>query len=93
MQEPQYYLSDYYYLLQVVIEELQLRLFLLSSGVIAVVIFLGVSLSAVTARVLYRRKGTCPSQEVKRVKADDGPELAFSSSQNGPSENQKEFFI
>ncbi|KAM9345307.1 contactin-associated protein-like 4 [Symphorus nematophorus] len=65
----------------------------LIGGVIAVVIFVTVSALAIMARVLYRRKGTCQSQEVKTVKAEDSPELAFSSSQNGPSENQKEYFI
>lgn len=48
---------------------------------------------AVMARVLYRRKGTFQSQEVKTVKPEDGPELAFGGSQNGPSEHQKEYFI
>uniref|UniRef100_A0A8C9ZLS2 Contactin associated protein like 3 n=1 Tax=Sander lucioperca TaxID=283035 RepID=A0A8C9ZLS2_SANLU len=68
----------------------------LIGGVIAVVIFVTVSALAIMARVLYRRKGTCQSQEVKTVKPEDSPELAFSSqtsSQNGPSENQKEYFI
>ena len=60
---------------------------------IAVVIFVTVSALAIMARVLYRRKGTCQSQDVKTVKAEDSPELAFSSSGNGPSENQKEYFI
>nr|XP_046258659.1 contactin-associated protein-like 4 [Scatophagus argus] len=66
----------------------------LIGGVIAAVIFVSVSALAVMARVLYRRKGTCRSQEVKTVKTEDKPELAFSGSQNGPSENQqKEYFI
>lgn len=68
----------------------------LIGGVIAVAIFVTVSALAVMARVLYRRKRTCQSQEVKTVKPEDSPELAFSSqtsSQNGPSENQKEYFI
>ncbi|KAL7384093.1 hypothetical protein ABVT39_023995 [Epinephelus coioides] len=68
----------------------------LIGGVIAVVIFVTVSALAVMARVLYRRKGTCQSQEVKTVKAEDSPELALrghASSQNGPSESQKEYFI
>lgn len=54
---------------------------------IAAVIFVAVSLSAVAARVLYRRKDSGPRQQVKAVRADDGPEL------NGRSETQKEFFI
>ncbi|XP_059215392.1 contactin-associated protein-like 4 [Centropristis striata] len=68
----------------------------LIGGVIAVVIFVTVSALAIMARVLYRRKGTCQSQEVKTVKPEDSPELPFTSqtsSQNGPSENQKEYFI
>ena len=64
-----------------------------SAGVIAVVIFVVLSALAVMARVLYRRKGTFQSQEVKTVKPEDGPELAFGGSQNGPSEHQKEYFI
>lgn len=63
------------------------------AGVIAVVIFVGASALAIMARVLYRRKGTCQSQDVKAVRSEDSPEMAFSSSQNGPSENQKEYFI
>lgn len=54
---------------------------------IAAVIFVAVSLSAVAARVLYRRKDSGPRQQVKTVRADDGPEL------DGRSETQKEFFI
>ncbi|XP_074503500.1 contactin-associated protein-like 4 isoform X1 [Sebastes fasciatus] len=68
----------------------------LIGGVIAAVVFVTVSALAVMARVLYRRKGTCQSQEVKTAKPEDNPELAFSSrtgSQNGPNENQKEYFI
>lgn len=64
-----------------------------AAGLIAVVIFVAVSALAIMAHVLYRRKGTCRNQAVKTVKAEDSPELAFSSSQNGPSENQKEYFI
>ncbi|XP_034537061.1 contactin-associated protein-like 4 [Notolabrus celidotus] len=65
-------------------------------GVIAVVIFVTVSALVVMARVLYRRKGTCQNQETKTVKPEDSPELAFSSqtsTQNGLSENQREYFI
>ncbi|XP_034753731.1 contactin-associated protein-like 4 [Etheostoma cragini] len=68
----------------------------LIGGVIAVVIFVTVSALAIMARVLYRRKGTCQGQEVKTVKPEDSPERALSSqtsSQNGPSDNQKEYFI
>uniref|UniRef100_A0A3B4FLS3 Contactin-associated protein-like 4 n=1 Tax=Pundamilia nyererei TaxID=303518 RepID=A0A3B4FLS3_9CICH len=66
------------------------------SGVIAVVIFVTVSSLAIMARFLYRRKCTCQRQEVKTVKPEDNPELPFRSritSQNGPTENQKEYFI
>uniref|UniRef100_A0AAQ6IU35 Contactin associated protein like 3 n=1 Tax=Anabas testudineus TaxID=64144 RepID=A0AAQ6IU35_ANATE len=68
----------------------------LIGGVIALVIFVTVSALAIMARILYRRKGTCQNQEVKTVKPADSPELPFSSqtcSHNGPSENQKEFYI
>ncbi|KAK5854293.1 hypothetical protein PBY51_015377 [Eleginops maclovinus] len=59
----------------------------LIGGVIAVVIFVTVSALAVTARVLYRRKGTCQNQEVKPVKPED-------SLQSGvQSENQREYFM
>ncbi|XP_041867089.1 contactin-associated protein-like 4 [Melanotaenia boesemani] len=67
----------------------------LIGGVIAVVIFVSVSALAILARFLYRRKGTCRSQDVKTVKPEDAPGLPFSnqsSSQNGPTENQKEYF-
>uniref|UniRef100_A0A668T4E3 Contactin associated protein like 3 n=1 Tax=Oreochromis aureus TaxID=47969 RepID=A0A668T4E3_OREAU len=68
----------------------------LIGGVIAVVIFVTVSALAIMARFLYRRKCTCQRQEVKTVKPEDNPELPFRSritSQNGPTENQKEYFI
>uniref|UniRef100_A0A3Q1AZ66 Contactin associated protein like 3 n=1 Tax=Amphiprion ocellaris TaxID=80972 RepID=A0A3Q1AZ66_AMPOC len=68
----------------------------LIGGGIAVVIFVTLSALAVMARFLYRRKGSSQSQEGKTVKPEDGPELPFSSqtsSQNGPTENQKEYFI
>nr|XP_020457518.1 contactin-associated protein-like 4 [Monopterus albus] len=68
----------------------------LIGGVIALVIFVIVSALAIMARVLYRRKGSCQSQEVKPVKPEDGPELPFNSrngSRNGPSDSQKEYFI
>ncbi|XP_071335931.1 contactin-associated protein-like 4 [Trachinotus anak] len=68
----------------------------LIGGVIAVVIFVTVSALVITARLLYRRKGLCQSQEIKTVQPEDSPELPFSSqssSHNGPSESQKEYFI
>ncbi|XP_028982917.1 contactin-associated protein-like 4 isoform X2 [Betta splendens] len=64
------------------------------SGVIALVIFVTASASAVVGRILYSRKGTCQSQDIK---AEDGSERPFSSradsSRYGVSEKQKEFFI
>ncbi|XP_071402445.1 contactin-associated protein-like 4, partial [Centroberyx affinis] len=68
----------------------------LIGGVIAVVIFVTVSALAVTARFLYRRKGTFQSQEVRGVKPEDSSELPFSSqanAHNGPNDNQREYFI
>uniref|UniRef100_A0A665TI74 Uncharacterized protein n=1 Tax=Echeneis naucrates TaxID=173247 RepID=A0A665TI74_ECHNA len=65
-------------------------------GVIAVVIFVTVSASAVMARFLCRSKGMCQSGEIKTVKPEDSPELPFSSQSSpriGPSESQKEYFI
>ncbi|XP_068423350.1 contactin-associated protein-like 4 [Clinocottus analis] len=65
-------------------------------GVIAAVIFVGVSALAVAARVLYRRKGACRRQEVKAAPPEESPESpppAAFSRQTGPSENQREYFI
>lgn len=69
----------------------------LIGGVIALVIFVTLSALAIMARLLYRRKWTCRSEDVKTVKPDDCPELPFSSQNNshssGSSENHKEYFI
>ncbi|KAM4605012.1 contactin-associated protein-like 4 [Polymixia lowei] len=68
----------------------------LIGGVIAVVIFATVSVLAIIARYLYRRKETYQSQDVKGVKPEDSPEFPFNSqadSQNVPRENPKEYFI
>ncbi|KAM4591135.1 contactin-associated protein-like 4 [Odontesthes bonariensis] len=68
----------------------------LIGGVIAVVIFVMVTALAILARFLYRRKGTCRSQEVKTVKPEDTPGPPFGSqtgSQHGPTESQKEYYI
>ncbi|KAM4605720.1 contactin-associated protein-like 4 [Polymixia lowei] len=68
----------------------------LIGGVIAVVIFATVSVLAIIARYLYRRKETYQSQDVKGVKPEDSPEFPFNSpadSQNVPRENTKEYFI
>lgn len=54
---------------------------------IAAVIFVAVSLFAVAARVLYRRKDSGSRQQVKAVRGEDGLEL------NGHSQTQREFFI
>uniref|UniRef100_A0A3B4B8Y0 Uncharacterized protein n=1 Tax=Periophthalmus magnuspinnatus TaxID=409849 RepID=A0A3B4B8Y0_9GOBI len=67
------------------------------AGVIALVIFVTLSALAIMGRLLYRKKWTCRSEDVKTVKPDDCPELPFSSQNNshstGSSENQKEYFI
>uniref|UniRef100_A0A8C6NNF0 Contactin associated protein like 3 n=1 Tax=Nothobranchius furzeri TaxID=105023 RepID=A0A8C6NNF0_NOTFU len=66
----------------------------LIGGLIAVVIFGIVSALVILARFLYRRRGTCQNQEVKKQR--DNPGLAFTnktSSQNGLAESQKEYFI
>uniref|UniRef100_A0AAV2JJW8 Contactin-associated protein-like 4 n=1 Tax=Knipowitschia caucasica TaxID=637954 RepID=A0AAV2JJW8_KNICA len=68
----------------------------LIGGVIALVIFVTLSASAIIARFLYRRKWMCRSEDAKTVKPDDCPELPFSSHNSqstGSSENQKEYFI
>uniref|UniRef100_A0A3B4B5B2 Uncharacterized protein n=1 Tax=Periophthalmus magnuspinnatus TaxID=409849 RepID=A0A3B4B5B2_9GOBI len=69
----------------------------LIGGVIALVIFVTLSALAIMGRLLYRKKWTCRSEDVKTVKPDDCPELPFSSQNNshstGSSENQKEYFI
>ncbi|XP_071342570.1 contactin-associated protein-like 4 isoform X2 [Trachinotus anak] len=63
------------------------------SGVIAVVIFVTVSVLAITARFLCSRKETYRNQEVKAAQPEDGHEFSQADSQSAPSENQKEFFI
>nr|XP_040035072.1 contactin-associated protein-like 4 isoform X2 [Gasterosteus aculeatus aculeatus] len=63
----------------------------LIGGGIAVAIFVTVSALAVTARVLYRGKGTCRRPAGKTAKPDDGDGGA--GSRGGPSENQREYFI
>ncbi|KAF3857883.1 hypothetical protein F7725_011084 [Dissostichus mawsoni] len=49
------------------------------SGVIAVVIFVIVSVLAITARFLYRRKETYRNQEVKGVKQEDSQDFHFNN--------------
>lgn len=61
------------------------------AGGIAVAIFVTVSALAVTARVLYRGKGTCRRPAGKTPKPDDGDGGA--GSRGGPGENQREYFI
>lgn len=66
------------------------------AGVIAVVIFVIVTVLAVAARLLYRRKETYRNQEVKGVKQEDSQDFPFNNqadSQNASGENQKEYFI
>ncbi|XP_056247284.1 contactin-associated protein-like 4 [Seriola aureovittata] len=69
----------------------------LIGGVIAVVIFVVVTVLAITARFLYRRKETYRNQEVKGVKQDDSQDFPFNNqttdSQNVSSESRKEYFI
>uniref|UniRef100_A0A8C3G2Y6 Contactin associated protein like 3 n=1 Tax=Cyclopterus lumpus TaxID=8103 RepID=A0A8C3G2Y6_CYCLU len=68
----------------------------LIGGLIAVVIFVTVSASAILARFLCSRKETFRNQEVKAAQPEDGHELPFSSqadSLSALSENQKEYFI
>ncbi|KAF3857884.1 hypothetical protein F7725_011085 [Dissostichus mawsoni] len=48
-------------------------------GVIAVVIFVIVSVLAITARFLYRRKETYRNQEVKGVKQEDSQDFHFNN--------------
>lgn len=60
------------------------------------VIFVIVTVLALTARFLYRRKETYQTQEVKVVKQEDSPDVPFNNHtdpQNPPSENPKEYFI
>uniref|UniRef100_A0A3B4WS01 Contactin-associated protein-like 4 n=1 Tax=Seriola lalandi dorsalis TaxID=1841481 RepID=A0A3B4WS01_SERLL len=65
--------------------------------VIAVVIFVVVTVLAITARFLYRRKETYRNQEVKGVKQDDSQDFPFNNqttdSQDVSSESRKEYFI
>ncbi|XP_010778059.1 contactin-associated protein-like 5, partial [Notothenia coriiceps] len=68
----------------------------LIGGVIAVVIFVVVTVLAITARFLYRRKETYRNQEVKGVKQEDSQDFHFNNQtdpQNVSSENPKEYFI
>ncbi|XP_035462112.2 contactin-associated protein-like 4 isoform X4 [Scophthalmus maximus] len=68
----------------------------LIGGLITLAIFVTASALAATARFLHRRQGTCPGRDIKTVKPEDGPELPLGGqtcSHNGPSENQKEYFI
>uniref|UniRef100_A0A3Q3E2H3 Contactin associated protein like 3 n=1 Tax=Labrus bergylta TaxID=56723 RepID=A0A3Q3E2H3_9LABR len=71
-------------------------IFLVLTGVIAVVIFVIVSGLAIIARLFYRRKETYRNQEVKGVKQEDSQDFSFNNqtdSQNVSCENPKEYFI
>ncbi|XP_035994512.1 contactin-associated protein-like 4 [Fundulus heteroclitus] len=68
----------------------------LIGGVIAVVIFVIVTVFAITARFLYRRKETYRSREVKAGKQEDSQDFRYSNQtdgQNVSGENSKEFFM
>ncbi|XP_072245116.1 contactin-associated protein-like 4 [Leuresthes tenuis] len=68
----------------------------LIGGVIAVVIFVTVTVLALMVRFICSRKGTYRNPEVKAAQPEDGHEFPFSSqadSPSAPSESQKEFFI
>ncbi|XP_041849072.1 contactin-associated protein-like 4 isoform X2 [Melanotaenia boesemani] len=68
----------------------------LIGGVIAVVIFVVVTVLAITGRFLYRRKETYRNQEVKGMKREDSQDFHYNNqadSQNVSSENPKEFFM
>lgn len=61
------------------------------TGVIALVIFVLVSLLAITGRVLYRRKETYRNREV--IKQEDSQDLSFNTqpeSQDGSGEHLPE---
>lgn len=71
-------------------------MFSLFSGVIAVIIFVIVTVLAVTARILYRRKETYQNQVVKGVKQEDSQDFPYNSQadpQNVSGENTKDFFM
>uniref|UniRef100_A0A3P9JAD1 Contactin associated protein like 3 n=1 Tax=Oryzias latipes TaxID=8090 RepID=A0A3P9JAD1_ORYLA len=68
----------------------------LIGGVIAVVIFVVMTILAITARFLYRRKETYHSQEVKEVKQEDSQDFHYNHQADSHSvsgENPKEFFL
>ncbi|XP_038146709.1 contactin-associated protein-like 4 [Cyprinodon tularosa] len=68
----------------------------LIGGVIAVVIFVIVSVFAITARILYRRKETYRSREVKGAKQEDSQDFHYNNqtdAQNVSGENSKDFFM
>lgn len=59
-------------------------------------IFVIVTVLAVAARLLYRRKETYRNPEVKGVKREDSQDFTFNNQadpQNVTDENQKEYFI
>uniref|UniRef100_A0A8C7X1D5 Uncharacterized protein n=1 Tax=Oryzias sinensis TaxID=183150 RepID=A0A8C7X1D5_9TELE len=72
------------------------RMNLADASVIAVVIFVVMTILAITARFLYRRKETYHSQEVKEVKQEDSQDFHYNHQADSHSvsgENPKEFFL
>ncbi|CAG5896352.1 unnamed protein product [Menidia menidia] len=68
----------------------------LIGGVIAVVIFVLVSVLAIGARFLYRRKETYRNREAKGVEREDSQDFHYSNqpgSQRASSESPKQFFM
>ncbi|KAM4727930.1 contactin-associated protein-like 4 [Anableps anableps] len=68
----------------------------LIGGVIAVVIFVIVTVFAITARFLYRRKETYRSREVKAAKQEESQDFHYNNqtdARNVSGENSKEFFM
>ncbi|XP_008401929.1 contactin-associated protein-like 5 [Poecilia reticulata] len=69
----------------------------LIGGVIAVAIFVIVTVFAVTARFLYRRKETYRSREVKAAKQDESQDFHYNNQtegrKNASGENAREFFM
>uniref|UniRef100_A0A3B5MQE8 Neurexin/syndecan/glycophorin C domain-containing protein n=1 Tax=Xiphophorus couchianus TaxID=32473 RepID=A0A3B5MQE8_9TELE len=67
------------------------------NSVIAVAIFVIVTVFAITARFLYRRKETYRSREVKAAKQEESQDFHYNNQTDGQKnvsgENSKEFFM